>query len=83
MIDLACSFCAKRQREVFSLLGAGETMICDECVQRCVEIIARDPTRPGTREWVAQLKRRIARSEFEPAPHPQNLISIGATAARI
>ena len=83
MIDPTCSFCGKKQREVSRLLSKGEVMICDECVQYCVEVILRDSTRPGTREWLAQLKRRIARSEFEPAPNPQNLISLGAATARI
>ena len=48
MIDPACSFCGKKQREVSRLLANGEAMICDECVQHCVEVIVRDPTRPGT-----------------------------------
>jgi hypothetical protein len=58
-------------------------MICDECVEYCVDVIARDPTRPGTRDWLARLKRRIAHAELEPAPHQQNPISIGAATARI
>ena len=67
MFDPACSFCGKRQREVSRLLSKGEVMICDECVEYCVDVIVRDPTRPGTREWLARLKRRIARLELEPA----------------
>jgi ATP-dependent protease Clp ATPase subunit len=81
MIDPTCSFCGKKQREVSRLLAKGEVMICDECVQYCVEVILRDPTRPDTREWLARLKRRIAHAELNPAPLPQNLISIGATVA--
>ena len=78
MFDPTCSFCGKKQREVSRLLCKGETMICDECVRYCVEVIVRDPTQPGTREWLAQLKRGIARAELEPAPQPQKLVSIGA-----
>jgi ATP-dependent Clp protease ATP-binding subunit ClpX len=70
MIDPACSFCGKKQREVSNLLAKGEAMICDECVQYCVEVIVRDPTRPGTREWLARPKRRIARLELEPVQQP-------------
>ena len=83
MFDPACSFCGKKQHEVSRLLSKGEVMICDECVQYCVDVIVRDPMRPGTREWLAQLKRRIARAELEQAPQPQNPISIGASAAQI
>jgi ATP-dependent protease Clp ATPase subunit len=73
MFDPACSFCGKKQREVSKLFANGEAMICDECVQRCVEVFVRDPTRPGSREWLARLKRRIARAELEPVSQPQNL----------
>jgi len=73
MIDPACSFCGKKQREVSRLLAKGEEMICDECVQFCVEVIVRDPTRPGTREWLARLRRRIARVELDRAQQPENL----------
>jgi ATP-dependent protease Clp ATPase subunit len=83
MFDPACSFCGKKQREVSRLLSKGEVMICDECVEYCVDVIARDPNRPGSREWLARLKRRIARSELEQAPQPQNLISIGTARAQI
>jgi ATP-dependent protease Clp ATPase subunit len=83
IIEPTCSFCGKKEREVLRLLAKGEVMICDECVQYCVEVIVCDPTRPGTRKWLAWLKRRIARAELEPAPQSHNLISIGAARAQM
>jgi ATP-dependent protease Clp ATPase subunit len=83
MIDPTCSFCGKKQREVSRLLAKGEVMICDECVQYCVEVIVRDPMRQGSREWLARLKRRIARAELETVPQPQNLVSLGAARAEV
>jgi ATP-dependent Clp protease ATP-binding subunit ClpX len=64
MIDPTCSFCGKSRREVSKLLAKGEAMICDECVQYCVEVLTRDQTSSPSREWLARLKRRIARAEL-------------------
>jgi ATP-dependent protease Clp ATPase subunit len=83
MFDPACSFCGKKQREVSRLLANGEVMICDECVEYCAEVLTRDQTRSGSREWLARLKRRIARAELEPAPPPENLISFMAARAKV
>jgi ATP-dependent protease Clp ATPase subunit len=67
MIDPTCSFCGKKQRDVARLLGKPETMICDECVQHYVEVMIRHPGQQESREWLARLKRRIARTELEAA----------------
>jgi ATP-dependent Clp protease ATP-binding subunit ClpX len=40
--DLACSFCAKRQREVRKLISGPKVFICDECIALCNEIIGED-----------------------------------------
>jgi ATP-dependent Clp protease ATP-binding subunit ClpX len=40
--DLACSFCAKRQREVKKLISGPKVFICDECISLCNEIIGED-----------------------------------------
>lgn len=37
---LYCSFCGKYQDEVFKLIAGPFVMICDECVDLCVDIIA-------------------------------------------
>ena len=39
---LTCSFCGKRQRQVNKLIGGPGVYICNECVDLCVEIIARE-----------------------------------------
>ena len=38
-IDLSCSFCGKSQREVRKLI-AGPSVICDECIRHCNNILA-------------------------------------------
>jgi transcription elongation factor Elf1 len=39
---LTCSFCGKHQRQVNKLIAGPDVYICNECVDRCVEIIARE-----------------------------------------
>jgi ATP-dependent Clp protease ATP-binding subunit ClpX len=39
---LTCSFCGKHQRQVNRLIAGPGVYICNECVDRCVEIIARE-----------------------------------------
>ena len=39
---LTCSFCGKRQRQVKKLIAGPDVYICTPCVDRCVEIIARE-----------------------------------------
>ena len=49
--DLACSFCAKRQREVKKLISGPKVFICDECISLCNEIIGEDePVSAGIEE---------------------------------
>ena len=43
---LTCSFCGKHQRQVNKLIAGPDVYICNECVDRCVEIIAQE--RPKT-----------------------------------
>ena len=44
--QLLCSFCGKSQRQVKKLIAGPGVYICNECVDRCVEIIAQE--RPKT-----------------------------------
>jgi ATP-dependent Clp protease ATP-binding subunit ClpX len=37
---LTCSFCGKRQRQVNKLIAGPGVYICNQCIDRCVEIIA-------------------------------------------
>jgi ATP-dependent Clp protease ATP-binding subunit ClpX len=37
-----CSFCRKDQNEVAKLIAGPRACICDECVELCSEIIAKD-----------------------------------------
>jgi len=41
-----CTFCGKSMFDVFKLIACPEAMICNECVEICVDIIeqARKPT---------------------------------------
>jgi ATP-dependent Clp protease ATP-binding subunit ClpX len=43
---LTCSFCGKHQRQVKKLIAGPDVYICNECVDRCVEIIARERPSP-------------------------------------
>jgi ATP-dependent Clp protease ATP-binding subunit ClpX len=42
---LTCSFCGKHQRQVKKLIAGPDVYICNECVDKCVEIIARERPR--------------------------------------
>jgi ATP-dependent Clp protease ATP-binding subunit ClpX len=44
-----CSFCAKSQVEVKTLVAGPGLFICDECVDLCREIIAREAVKPARR----------------------------------
>lgn len=50
-IEPACSFCAKRQREVHKLIVGPSVYICNECVDLCGDILNEDgvPAEPGAR----------------------------------
>src|SRR6185503_179272 len=62
MDEFACSFCAKRRREVRKLISGPKVFICDECVQLCNEIIAKEEPAterrfPRPREIYDELER--------------------------
>ena len=42
---LTCSFCGKHQRKVDKLIAGPGVYICNECVELCVEIIAKERPR--------------------------------------
>jgi ATP-dependent Clp protease ATP-binding subunit ClpX len=50
MDDLACSFCSKRRREVKKLISGPKVFICDQCVELCNDIIAKEEP-PPERRW--------------------------------
>jgi len=43
---LACSFCSKSQHDVKKLIAGPAVFICDECIQVCVEILAKEQQGP-------------------------------------
>jgi ATP-dependent protease Clp ATPase subunit len=43
---LHCSFCGKSQHEVRKLISGPTVFICDNCVERCVDIIHKEPVEP-------------------------------------
>jgi hypothetical protein len=61
---LHCSFCKKNQAEVRKLIAGPSTLICDECVDVCVDILASDP-RPG--ESAADTRSRLEHQARERA----------------
>lgn len=38
-----CSFCEKRRHQVVAMAWAGDTRICDECLELCDEILTDEP----------------------------------------
>jgi ATP-dependent Clp protease ATP-binding subunit ClpX len=47
---LACSFCGKSHEQVNKLIAGPTVFICDECIQVCVEILAKEPHAPAALE---------------------------------
>jgi hypothetical protein len=46
---LFCSFCGRSEHDVAKLLaGAAGGLICDSCVDSCVQILGRDGQTPGS-----------------------------------
>jgi ATP-dependent Clp protease ATP-binding subunit ClpX len=43
---LRCSFCGKHQRRVNKLIAGPGVYICNECVELCVQIIAKERPKP-------------------------------------
>jgi len=52
--DLSCSFCGKAHSEVLQLLAGTDALICDECVQLCVQSISTEHP-----EWRAGLRELL------------------------
>ncbi|HVH82611.1 MAG TPA: ClpX C4-type zinc finger protein [Stellaceae bacterium] len=50
-----CSFCGKAQTQVRTLVSGPGVFICDECVQLCQEIIAKEMTTTVSTEKVRGL----------------------------
>ena len=50
-----CSFCAKAQTEVKTLVSGPGVFICDECVQLCQGVIARNAANPATTQEPPEL----------------------------
>ena len=40
--SLFCSFCGKNQKEVKKLIAGPTVLVCDECVELCMDIIQED-----------------------------------------
>ena len=43
---LTCSFCGKHQRQVKKLIAGPGVYICNQCIDLCVEIIAKERPKP-------------------------------------
>jgi hypothetical protein len=53
---LRCSFCNKSQRDVKKLIAGPTVYICDECVDICLDIIAKDLPLAGHAESGVSVK---------------------------
>jgi ATP-dependent protease Clp ATPase subunit len=42
-----CGFCGKRRHQVAAMASAGDTRICNECLELCDEILSEVPPVPG------------------------------------
>ncbi len=42
-----CSFCGKRRHQVAAMASAGDTRICNECLESCDEIVSDVPPVPS------------------------------------
>ncbi len=60
MAELACSFCGKKQSEVWKLIAGPKAFICNECVQLSVEICATTEA-DKSRDWLKQHKELVDR----------------------
>ena len=47
--SLFCSFCGKSQKEVKKLIAGPTVFVCDECVERCMDIIKEDSKNSKTK----------------------------------
>ncbi len=46
--ELRCSFCSKSQAEVAKLIAGPDVHICEECVDRCNDVLAEEVDAPET-----------------------------------
>ncbi len=58
--DLFCSFCGKRQRDVFKLIAGPSVFICDRCIDICNQIIAEDRAMAARVQGLCSLCQREA-----------------------
>ena len=45
-VDVTCKFCGKSRDDVRLILTSAESAICDECVERAMDVIASQPGSP-------------------------------------
>jgi ATP-dependent protease Clp ATPase subunit len=57
-VNVQCSFCGKNDDEVLQMTAGPKAFICSECVEVCVEVIAK-----GHPEWLTAHKRLIRKLE--------------------
>jgi ATP-dependent Clp protease ATP-binding subunit ClpX len=46
MLKLHCSFCGKSHEEVSKLIAGPKVHICDECVNICNDLLAKESAKP-------------------------------------
>jgi ATP-dependent protease Clp ATPase subunit len=51
---LECSFCGKPQKAVLQMIAGAKGIICNECVEVCVEVITHKHP-----EWLAKFKEFV------------------------
>ncbi|MEV0678529.1 ClpX C4-type zinc finger protein [Actinosynnema sp. NPDC050436] len=70
-----CSFCGKASGEVGKIIAGAGVYICDECVEKCVQILEADdsPVGAGVPEWSVMTDEQLL----------AHLPRIAATSSRI
>jgi hypothetical protein len=57
--ELYCSFCGKSQHTVAALIQGPSVLICDECVDVCIEVLSTN--KEWCRREIANLQRLLSR----------------------
>lgn len=81
--ELACSFCARRQREVEKLIAGPGVYICNECVALCGDIVVEDRAERAEEKRVAgmddsfdkMLQEKAAEAKAEREPTVVDLVA--------
>jgi hypothetical protein len=72
-----CSFCNKSQDDVLKLIAGPSVYICDECVEVCGDIIARERAQSTVNVTDERTRRPLGGFEIIPADEDQPMVRNG------